>query len=146
MKRTIVIIISAFLMMNGLFISKAEAMTDCRSTGTFASYGWGDVIVIDPGTPNEFYEFRCKQNGMRVYKVKANTTSEYAYLKDFAKKYSKARHHNIAFCPIHPGRANLVDLSYWYYASIKSISKNEKANYDSWLKDYADRNDCKIFN
>lgn len=125
--------------------TRAVSGNTCTYVGqTSGYYHSGDPIVIDPYTPNTYREFRCSHDGMRIYKSFASTRAEFLDLKMFASENDHARY-RMAFCPVTRDKAYIVDLAYFYYASMTTILPAEKQHYVRWLDRYSERRGCRVY-
>lgn len=148
-KKILALLILVALIIGGAIASagSASASPSWRYTGTVNTYiSMGDEGSIDLDTlqDHSFKEYTKTLRGMRLYKTKANTTSEYRELKAFAKHQGKRHDTPVLFCRTSKSNGFLLDLRY-YYEDIKKPSKAEVRTWKGFVKKYHKANTCTLY-
>lgn len=153
----VAIILMAVVISLGVLSSKAEADQNdvmrrpmsCDYRGDVVAYvHLGDHIPVEDiiGSPDTFSEFRCYNNGMRIYKGRANTRHEVVTMRTFVKEI-KNEEYPILFCLRDFSHAKIFDLAYfWGLPGIHALNKPELNRYTKWAHWYKRKVGCRVFN
>jgi hypothetical protein len=153
MKRTL---IALAVVLAGLVIqSPAEAspggLEKCRTMSYIDAYvSAGDPVDAAEilASSTSYREERCKHNGLRLVKVNANTVEEvgglHAMARDAAKHVGKDAT-NLLVCQTNKARGYVLDLAYYYYAGIRTLSKVELRDWNPWSSRFAEAHGCRVY-
>lgn len=141
--RILAAIVLAIVFIGTLATAPSEAATDrdCHKIGITNKFAHvsDDLTMADFSATATFWDYRCTQDGLRLFKSNANTKAEVIELEMLIKRQTNFP---VMFCST--GKHEGYILGLWWTFEFTELAPYEKRHYNAWARKYADRRNCRF--